>query len=109
MISWVQLDCQDHDAMKNVLGETKPDAIVYCAVPKHGGANGKGGDEVRRGIVDDVVNCAKMANDVNVKRFIALSTDLVFDGTLLAGKRYTESDVVNPTNMVWFSSLFFCG
>lgn len=96
---WVQLDCGDHDKVGNVLSVLKPRAVIYCAVPKHGGASGKGGDSVRRGIVDDVVHAAEVSRDVNAL-FIVLSTDLVFDGTLPAGKAYTENDSVSPTSNV---------
>jgi dTDP-4-dehydrorhamnose reductase len=96
-VRWVQVDCGNHAAVRNVLAAAT--AVVYCAVPKHGGANGKGGDDVRRGIVDDVVFAARVCAETGT-RFIAISTDLVFDGVRNPGEHYTERDDVCPTNVV---------
>lgn len=96
---WVQLDCGNHVKVARIIEKSRPRAIIYCAVPKHGGASGKGGDDVRRGIVDDVVHAAIVAQNIN-SLFIVLSTDLVFDGTLTPGKMYAETDPVSPTNNV---------
>lgn len=95
-VEWIRLDCSDHAAARELLKKTAACAIVYCAVPKHGGANGKGGDTVYSGIVTDVVNLASAKP--SSARFVALSTDLVYDGKIAEGKRYTEEDAVSPTN-----------
>jgi len=72
--------------------------VVYCAVPKHKGANQKAGDSsIRAGIVDDVVSAAEAAAMCGAK-FVAVSTDLVFDGHLIPGEKYTVSSQVCPTN-----------
>jgi dTDP-4-dehydrorhamnose reductase len=95
-VEWVSLDCSDHAAACRVLEESSASAVIYCAIPKHGGASGKGGASVGSGIVADVVNLASAKRpDV---RFVALSTDLVFDGSRSADERYSESDTVSPTN-----------
>jgi len=51
---------------------------------------------VRRGIVDDVVHMALSANARGPVRFVAISTDQVFDGK--AGIKYSESFERSPTN-----------
>jgi dTDP-4-dehydrorhamnose reductase len=94
---WQQLDCSDHTASAKLIVQSSPSAVIYCAVPKHGGANGVGGDAVRRGIVDDVVAAAHACDEKSC-RFIAMSTDLVFDGTLPAGERYKEGEETTPTS-----------
>jgi dTDP-4-dehydrorhamnose reductase len=96
-VKWVHLDCGDHAAARDVLAASNASAVIYCAVPKHGGANSKGGDAIRSGIVDDVANLATVARPA--VRFLALSTDLVYDGKLAVGKRYGEDDPVSPTSV----------
>lgn len=97
-VVWKALDCSDHTAVQNLL-VVMDDlcTIVYCAVPKHGGASGKGSNEINSGIVDDVVAMAKMATKSG-RRFVALSTDLVYDGRLSPGSSYSELDPPSPTN-----------
>lgn len=95
-VKWIKLDLGDHSAVATLVHSLDTSAIIYCAVPKHGGAGGKGGDAVRRGIVDDVVYVAECKRAST--RFIVPSTDLVFDGLIPAGRRYKEDDTVSPTN-----------
>lgn len=95
-VQWVRLDCGDHAAVKLFVVSTAADAIIHCAVPKHGGAGGKASETVRRGIVDDVVNIAVCKADST--RFIVLGTDLVYDGLIPEGQRYREGDAISPTN-----------
>ena len=95
-VRWKRLDCSSHDAVRSFLAhEDGICSIVYCAVPKHGGASGEGGNIIRQGIVDDVVNCAESAAMIGA-RFIAISTDLVFDGMVEEGHLYSEKDAVCP-------------
>lgn len=97
-VTWAALDCSNHIAVRDLLANMGAIcSIIYCAVPKHGGASGKGSEEIRAGIVDDVVSMATMAAKAG-RRFVALSTDLVYDGRLPAGQRYSESDPPSPTN-----------
>mmetsp|Transcript_12065 Transcript_12065/g.36770 ORF Transcript_12065/g.36770 Transcript_12065/m.36770 type:complete len:310 (+) Transcript_12065:11-940(+) len=93
---WVQLDCSDHEATRKTIMNILPAAIIYCAVPKHGGAASKGSDEMLAGISDDVVAAAEAGKMVGA-RFVAVSTDQVWDGKLETGK-YKETDPVSPTN-----------
>lgn len=97
-VTWTPLDCSDQKAVRSLIAsQTGLGAVIYCAVPKHGGAAGKGGDSVRVGIVDDVVNCAE-ASVMVAARFIAVSTDLVYDGRLPVGQRYCEASLPAPCN-----------
>lgn len=97
-ISWDKLDCADHKSVRELLAaQSRLGAVLYCAVPKHGGAAAKGSDSVRAGIVDDVVNCAEAVVMLGA-RFVAVSTDLVFDGKLPEGERYEEGAVTCPPN-----------
>lgn len=95
-VEWVHLDCSDHAAARRVLDESSASAVVYCAVPTHGGANGKGGAAVNSGIVDDVLNVASAKS--SQVRFVVLSTDLVYDGRIPVDARYNEQDAPTPTN-----------
>lgn len=97
-VSWVHLDCSDHKSVRNLFAGThRIISTVYCAVPKHGGSSGKGGEHVRGGIVDDVVACAEAAAMIGA-RFVAVSTDLVYDGNMEDGHLYKEEDAVTPMN-----------
>lgn len=96
--SWIHLDCSDHKAVRTFFAASERiSAVIYCAVPRHRGANETGADSVRSGIVDDVVACAEAAAMIGA-RFVAVSTDLVHDGCKPPGERYTEADAPNPTN-----------
>lgn len=94
---WIHLDCSDHVKVRSLLAASSPrvSAVAYCAVPRHKGANEVGDSGIRNGIVSDVLNAAEAASLVGA-RFIAISTDLVFDGTLPAGKLYAENDALSP-------------
>ncbi|CAN8067426.1 unnamed protein product [Agarophyton chilense] len=97
-VTWVKLDCADHKAVRSlIVSLCDLAAVVYCAVPKHGGAAGAGGALVRAGIVDDVLNCAEAVALVGA-RFVAISTDLVFDGRIPPGKCYDEASSTCPPN-----------
>ncbi|KAI0562290.1 dTDP-4-dehydrorhamnose reductase [Gracilaria domingensis] len=97
-VTWVKLDCSDHKAVRSlVVSLSELAAVVYCAVPKHGGAAGKGGALVRAGVVDDVVNCAEAVALIDAK-FVMVSTDLVFDGSIPEGESYDEASKTCPPN-----------
>ena len=97
-IAWTVLDCSDHNAIRTLL-VSGPfiTSVIYCAVPRHGGAAGAGGTSVRCGIVDDTLACAEAAAMIGA-RFVAISTDLVFDGKKRAGELYKETDNTSPSN-----------
>lgn len=94
---WAHLDSADHKTVRALLaGTRRVTAVAYCAVPKHRGANDAGSALVRAGIVDDVASAAEAAAMVGA-RFVAISTDLVFDGTLPAGELYGEDAPLSPS------------
>lgn len=87
-VEWVHLDCSDHKEMRAVLASSRRIAsVIYCAVPKHRGANAGDDVVVRNGIVEDVAAAAEAAAMCGA-RFVAVSTDLVYDGKLPAGELY---------------------
>lgn len=95
---WQKLDCSDHKEVRSLIAsQSSLGAVLYCAVPKHGGAAEKGGDSVRAGIVEDVVNCAESVVMLGA-RFVAVSTDIVFDGSLPPGQLYSEQSPPGPRN-----------
>lgn len=93
-VVWKQLDCGSHKALRKLIADIGPSAVIYCAVPKHGGAGSKPSEVLRLGIVDDVLAAAEATAMVG-GRFIAVSTDQVFDGKK---GMYSEADKVSPTN-----------
>ena len=62
--------------MRRIIADVVPSAVIYCAVPKQGGAARQGGYDVMTGICDDVVAAAEAAMMISA-RFIAISTDQV--------------------------------
>lgn len=98
-VTWHSLDCSDHAEVRTfLLSISKLDTIAYCAVPKGSNANAKESSTLREGIVSDVVHCAEAAALMGA-RFIAISTDLVFDGTRPESESYTEDDSANAINV----------
>jgi len=94
--AWHPLDTGDHVALRRLVIDVAPAAVLYCAVPGgHGGANSSGADAApfRGGVVEDVAAAAE-AVAMAGGRFVGVSTDLVFDGT--KGSPYTEADAVAP-------------
>lgn len=95
---WQPLDCSDHKAVRSMLAsQTSLAAVLYCAVPKGANANAKTSDVLRSGIVDDVLNCAEAVCMIGA-RFVAVSTDLVFNGNIPTQERYTVDSQVSPMN-----------
>ena len=97
-IQWRKLDCSDHKSVRElVISNHDLACVLYCAVPRHRGANEKKNDRVQAGIVDDVMNAAEAVVMVGAK-FVAVSTDLVFDGKIETGERYDEKSRTSPPN-----------
>lgn len=98
-VQWHALDTSDHNAVRSFLvSQESLTAVLYCAVPKGGNASAKENEALRSGIVDDVVNCGESVAMMGA-RFVAVSTDLVFDGKLGKDQCYTEDDRTNPTTV----------
>lgn len=97
-VLWYSLDCSDHKAVRALIAsQAKLGTVIYCAIPKGGNAASKNNDALRRGIVDDVVHCAESVALVGA-RFIAISTDLVFDGKIGGDDVYDETSPPCPLN-----------
>lgn len=102
-VRWLALDAADHKEVRSLLLSvaasvgTPPPTVLYCAVPKGANANAKSPDGLRPGIVDDVANCAEAVSMMG-GRFVAVSTDLVFDGTLAPPALYDERSETRPVN-----------
>lgn len=96
---WHPLDTADHAALRRLIIDVAPAAVVYCAVPGgHGGASSTGGGDGGAsafwgGVVEDVAAAAE-AVAMAGGRFVGVSTDLVYDGT--RGEPYVEADPVCP-------------
>eukprot|EP00871_Galdieria_phlegrea_P001802 jgi/Galph1/2622/GphlegSOOS_G1278.1 len=91
---WRFLDLGDHESVRRLLLELAPTSVICCSVPAHQGASSVASEDLRKGIVHDVVALAQASKMIGA-RFIAISTDQVFDGTLKQG-RYREEDPVSP-------------
>lgn len=97
-VKWINLDCSDHKAVRALIAsQEKLSTVLYCAIPKGGNAASKGNDSLKRGVIDDVVHCAESVALVGA-RFIAVSTDLVFDGKIKEGYTYDETSSPCPIN-----------
>ncbi|WP_119072220.1 SDR family oxidoreductase [Aggregatilinea lenta] len=81
------IDLRDAQAVREAVDEIRPDVIVHAAVTER---SGPGYDEAIRQAAQNVAQAAKTSG----ARLIALSTDLVFDGTSAAS--YTEESPVRP-------------
>lgn len=97
-VKWISLDCSDHKAVRALIAAQEClSTVLYCAIPKGGNAASKGNDSLKRGVIDDVVHCAESVALVGA-RFIAISTDLVFDGKIKEGGCYDETSTACPIN-----------
>lgn len=97
-VQWQSLDCADHSQVRSLLAsQASLSTVLYCAIPKGGNASAKPNESLRAGIVDDVLNCAEAVAMMGA-RFIAVSTDLVFDGKLDGGLTYGEDSETGPVN-----------
>lgn len=98
-VIWESLDVSDHQSVRSLLlsQESSQTSVLYCAIPKGGNASAKKNDKLRYGIVDDVIHCAE-AVALMGGRFVAVSTDLVFDGNLNKDQCYDENSTTNPIN-----------
>jgi dTDP-4-dehydrorhamnose reductase len=90
---WYQLDITDHLAVKRLIIEVRPQAVIHTAVSAHDRSETFLSDiGFWTGIVEGGCYVAEAAAEVGA-RCIVLSTDLVFDGQQ---GNYTEDDPTNP-------------
>jgi len=83
----IQIDLRDLDALRQVVDEIQPDAMIHCAIT-----------ERSQGDYDTAIrlagrHMAEVAAETGI-RLVAMSTDLVFDGTLDV---YTEDTPPKPS------------
>lgn len=78
---YVGLDITDEDAVKHVISEAKPDAVIHCAAwtAVDMAEDDDKVDKVRAVNVDGTAHIAKACKELGCK-MIYLSTDYVFDG-----------------------------
>lgn len=93
---WNFLDLNDHQSVRKLLSEVAPTSVICCSVPPHQGSSSQFSNFLRQGIVENVLALAEASKMIGA-RFIAISTDQVFDGNLRNGK-YREDDPIHPTN-----------
>ena len=102
---YVQLDITDREAVKNVIEELHPDAIIHCAAWTNVDAaeDPEKKDIVHRINAEGAQNIADAAKAVDAK-MLYLSTDYVFDGQ---GERPWEPDdkCYSPLNVYGQSKL----
>ncbi len=97
-----EMDLMDNDAIRTVIMDLKPEAIIHCAAYT---AVDKAEEEVEvcyqinAEAVKVIAECAK---ELDVK-MIYISTDYVFDGTKEG--EYVETDIPNPINVYGESKL----
>lgn len=95
---WHYLDCADHKAVRTfLLSQGSLATVLYCAIPKGGNASATHNDGLHGGIVEDVLNCGE-AVAILGGRFVAVSTDLVFDGKKERNDAYNELSATSPIN-----------
>jgi dTDP-4-dehydrorhamnose reductase len=82
----LQVDLRDREAVRDLIRQYKPDVIIHAAVTER---SGPGFEEAIRLSGRHLAACA-VENGI---RLIALSTDLVFDGT---EPIYTEASIPRP-------------
>jgi dTDP-4-dehydrorhamnose reductase len=84
-LTWVRMDLGDPDSIVTAVGEARPDAIIHAGYA----ATGDGRLATEAGtaeLIDAAARCSA--------RFVHVSTDVVFDGTIEGA--YTEADRPNP-------------
>lgn len=94
-INFVKIDLSDWQALKQLLADIQPDAIVHLAAQSQPNFCQKNPDISYQVNVTSSVNLANLAAELQIP-FVFTSTDLVFDGT---HPPYTESDRVCPINI----------
>lgn len=87
-----RVDLTDYRAVKALLHDQPPAAVIHCAAVSDPGACERDSGSTRRINVDAVLGLAGLCADRAVP-FVFTSTDLVFDGTRAP---YREEDPVNP-------------
>ena len=96
------LDVGDPDAVRRVVGDVRPEAIVNCAAWTAVDACESDPDRARRDNGDAVGWLRDAAEHVGA-HLVQISTDYVFDGSL--DRPYVETDTPNPASVYGRSKL----
>ncbi len=90
--AWHRLDIADHQSVRRLIAQLRPDAVIHTAVSDRDRAKFSSDADFHAAVVDGGRVVAEAAYEEDA-RCIVLSSDLVFDG-----KRgdYTEEDPPNP-------------
>jgi len=90
--TWHRLDVADCQAVRVLVAQVGPAAVIHAAISGHTQARAASDADFRTAIVDGGRYVAEAAAEEGA-RCIALSTDMVFDGTR---GNYAEEDPPNP-------------
>jgi dTDP-4-dehydrorhamnose reductase len=98
-----QLDITNHEKLKNIIEEIKPDIIINATALNNVDYCEEHKDEANKVNVKAVCKLSEISNSLNSK-FVHLSTDSIFDGT--KKEPYDELDNPNPINNYGRSKLY---
>ncbi len=93
-IQQVKLDITDLTALRNLVRESHPNAIIHTAAISNINTCQQNPTETALLNVKTAIYLAQLAAELSIP-FVFTSTDLVFDGVQ---GNYTETDAVNPIN-----------
>jgi len=93
-VSWVHLDLRDGPSIFDLIAKVRPDAVIHCAAISKIDYAENHREETRAVNVFGSEALAEACSRYGL-RFVALSTDTVFDG--ISGW-YSEDDPPNPVN-----------
>ncbi len=92
----VRLDITDHEAVRRLLLEVRPEAVFDCANLAGGVDHCERNPDIARAFhLDSTINIGSLCASIGAKMFF-ISTDYVFDGTR---GPYKEDDATNPLNL----------
>ncbi len=91
-IQQIKLDLTDKTALRNIVRESSPDAIIHTAAISDVNKCEQYPEEAMLLNVQVAISLAQLAAELAIP-FVFTSTDMVFDGTQ---GYYTETDAVNP-------------